>query len=158
MGASGWDYVTPYEGTVEESLAALHAQVFQELYGDDEAYRDLEELWREEEFMSEEGTHSILDIDRVVPSIAAPSDHSIEDYGTLRPLALERVLHHFGTDRPSPGQFADSLAQARSAITSPPAREETLLDECRMRWTGVYVVLYTGDQPTHLGILGFSGD
>ncbi|MFF0777716.1 hypothetical protein [Streptomyces sp. NPDC003720] len=40
----------------------------------------------------------------------------------------------------------------------PPDRAETLLDECRMRWTGVYVVLYTGDEPTHLGIFGFSGD
>ncbi|MFD6325504.1 hypothetical protein ACFWOL_22120 [Streptomyces sp. NPDC058442] len=34
------------------------------------------------------------------------------------------------------------------------------LDECRMRWTGVYVLLHTGDQPepTHLGIFGYSGD
>ncbi|WP_405536689.1 hypothetical protein OG787_27090 [Streptomyces sp. NBC_00075] len=35
---------------------------------------------------------------------------------------------------------------------------ETLIDECRMRWTGLYVVLYTGDEPTHLGIFGHSGD
>ncbi|PWI11733.1 hypothetical protein DIZ27_03120 [Streptomyces sp. NWU339] len=34
------------------------------------------------------------------------------------------------------------------------------LDECRMRWTGVYVLLHTGDQPepAHLGIFGYSGD
>jgi hypothetical protein len=34
------------------------------------------------------------------------------------------------------------------------------MDECRMRWTGVYVVLYAGDEPepTHLGIFGYSGD
>ncbi|MGW0935095.1 hypothetical protein [Streptomyces sp. NPDC002666] len=34
----------------------------------------------------------------------------------------------------------------------------TLLDECRMRWTGVYVVLHTDDKPSHLGIFGYSGD
>lgn len=158
MGASGWDYVTPYKGTVEKSLEALHTQVFQELYGDDETYGDLEELWQDAEFMGEEGTHSILDIDRVVHTTTAPSDHNIGDYGTLRPLAHERIVHHFGTDRPTPGRFEELLAQAHSAIGCPPDHAETLLDECRMRWTGVYVVLYTDDEPTHLGIFGFSGD
>ncbi|GGW65606.1 hypothetical protein GCM10010503_48450 [Streptomyces lucensis JCM 4490] len=158
MGASGWEYVTPYEGTVEKSLEVLHARVFQELYGDDATYRNLEELWQDEEFMGEEGTHSILDIDRVVHTPAAPSSHNVADYGTLRPLAHERVVHHFGTDRPTPARFEEVLAQAQTAIGTPFDRPETLLDECRMRWTGVYVVLYTGDEPTHLGIFGFSGD
>lgn len=158
MGASGWEYVTPFKGSVEESLEALHAQVFQELYGDDETYRDLEELWQDAEFMGEEGTHSILDIDRVVHTTAVPSGRNIEDYGTLRPLASERTTHYFGTDRPTPAAFEELLAQAYAAIRIPPDRTETLLDECRMRWTGIYVVLYTGDEPSHLGIFGFSGD
>ncbi|MFG2265808.1 hypothetical protein [Streptomyces sp. NPDC048720] len=50
------------------------------------------------------------------------------------------------------------MTQSRAAMALPPDRAEKLLDECRMRWTGVYVVLYTGDEPTHLGIFGFSGD
>lgn len=158
MGASGWEYVTAYKGSVKQSLEALHAQVFQELYGDDKTYRHIEELWQDEEFMGQEGTHSILDIDRVVQTTAAPSDHKIEDYGTLRPLAHERIVHHFGTDRPTPGRFEEVLARADEAIGLPPGGAETLLDECRMRWTGLYVVLYTGDEPTHLGIFGFSGD
>ncbi|MGW2522271.1 hypothetical protein ACWC09_35730 [Streptomyces sp. NPDC001617] len=158
MGASGWEYVTPYKNTVEESLEALHAQTFQELYGDGDTYEDLEELWQDEEFMTEEGTHSILDIQRVVHTDGTPSAHNIQDYGTLRPLALERVIHHFGTDRPRSGQFEEVLAQAYAAIGSPSDHTDTLLDECRMRWTGVYVVLYTGDESTHLGIFGYSGD
>lgn len=36
--------------------------------------------------------------------------------------------------------------------------DEWLIGECRMRWTGIYVVLHTGDEPTHLGIFGYSGD
>jgi len=36
--------------------------------------------------------------------------------------------------------------------------DTTLLGEHRMRWTGVYVLLYTADQPTHVGIFGSSGD
>lgn len=157
MGASGWEYVTAYKNSAEESLEALHRQVFHD-YGDDDTYRSLDELWEDEEFMGEEGTHSILDIQRVVHTTAAPSQHNHEDYGTLRPLVRDRIVHHFGTDRPTPGRFEELLALAREADRLPPDPEETLLDECRMRWTGVYVVLYTDDKPTHLGIFGYSGD
>ncbi|PZH08220.1 hypothetical protein C1I97_16455 [Streptomyces sp. NTH33] len=158
MGASSWEYVTPCKGSVEESLEALHSEVFQELYGNDNTYRCLEELWRDEEFMGEEGTHSILDIQCVVRTTTAPSRHNADDYGTLHPLAHDRIVHHFGTGRPTPGQFEELLTRARSANRLPPDPEETLLDECRMRWTGVYVLLYTDGKPTHLGIFGYSGD
>ncbi|CAL9455217.1 hypothetical protein [Streptomyces thermocarboxydus] len=160
MGASGWEYVTAYEGSVEKSLEALHRRVFDEYYGHDDAYGCLDDLWADEEFMGEEGTHSVLDIKRVVHSTTAPKPLNVEDYGTLRPLAPERVLHNFGTARPTPVRFAELLDHARTANRLPPDPEETLLDECRMRWTGVYVLLYADDQPepTHLGIFGYSGD
>nr|BBJ53314.1 hypothetical protein SAVMC3_59430 [Streptomyces avermitilis] len=73
-------------------------------------------------------------------------------------MGRERLVHHFGTDRPSPARFQELLEQAEAALTGPSSSEETLLDECRMRWTGVYVVLYTDEKPTHLGIFGCSGD
>jgi hypothetical protein len=158
MGASGWEYVVPFEGTVERTLEALHARVFEDEYGDDDTYASLEELWEDEEFMGNEGTHSILDIQRVVHTTAPPSERVVEDYGTLRPLGHDRLIRHFGTDRPSPTRFEDALARAHAAMGISPGAEETLLDECRMRWTGVHVVLYTGDRPTHLGIFGYSGD
>ncbi|MGV9814915.1 hypothetical protein ACWDU0_22115 [Streptomyces cellulosae] len=160
MGASGWEYVTAYEGSVQKSLEALHCRVFDEYYGHDDTYGCLDDLWADEELMGEEGTHSILDIQRVVHSTTAPKPLNVEDYGTLRPLAPERVLHHFGTARPTPVRFAELLDHARTANRLPPDPEETLLDECRMRWTGVYVLLYADDQPepTHLGIFGYSGD
>ncbi|MEU1180017.1 hypothetical protein ABZ464_20625 [Streptomyces sp. NPDC005820] len=147
MGASGWDYVTAYTGDVEESLRALHAEEFAREYGDDDTYASLEELWADAEFMSEEGTHSILDILHVVGACTPPNEHAADDHNTLRPLAPGRVRHHFGTDRPTPQRF-------REVYDSGPA----LSAECAMRWTGRYVVLYTGDRPSHLGIFGCSGD
>jgi hypothetical protein len=39
-----------------------------------------------------------------------------------------------------------------------PGRTETLRDACRMRRTGVYVLLCTGDEPTRLGVFGFADD
>ncbi|MFD4142954.1 hypothetical protein [Streptomyces sp. NPDC058572] len=156
MGASGWDYVTRYHGDVEAALATLQARVFQEEYGDGARYRSLEDLYEDEEFMGTEGTHTILDIDRVVVTDAPPTPSGIADYGTLRPLALSRVVHHFGTDRPSVEQYEELVAAASEAGHE--EHERSLLGECRMRWTGCYVVLYSDDRPTHLGIFGFSGD
>ncbi|MER5943565.1 hypothetical protein ABT121_40470 [Streptomyces sp. NPDC001928] len=160
MGASGWEYVTAYKGSVEESLAALHEQVFAELYGNDHEYGSIEELWADEEFMGEEGTHSILDIQRVVHTTAAPSEQAIEDYGTLRPLPTGRIAHHFGGNRPTPGRFQELLDESYEAIRRRPLHDQgqTLITECRMRWTGVFVVLYTDEEPSHVGIFGYSGD
>ncbi|MGW2820117.1 hypothetical protein ACWC24_03820 [Streptomyces sp. NPDC001443] len=156
MGASGWDYVTEYDGDAAAALDALHARVFQEKYGDGSEYRSLAELWEDEEFMGEEGTHTILDIDRVVATDDPPTELRVSDYNTLRPLASDRVVHHFGTDRPTVEQYERLVAAAAPA--SHEEHERSLLGECRMRWTGYYVVLHSDDEPTHLGIFGFSGD
>jgi hypothetical protein len=157
VGASAWDYVTTYDGDVEAALATLQARVFQEEYGDDDQYRSLEELYEDEEFMGTEGTHTILDIDTVVDTDDQATRSGIADVGTLRPLALNRVRHHFGTDRPSVEQYEERAAAANEAA-SREEHEQSLLGECQMGWTGYYVVLYSGDRPTHLGIFGSSGD
>ncbi|MFI1652986.1 hypothetical protein ACH4XT_39525 [Streptomyces avidinii] len=152
MGASGWNYVTRYDGDIEAALATLHAGVFQEEYGDGARYRSLDDLYKDEEFMGTEGTHTILDIVEVVATDAPPTRLGLADYNTLRPLALSRVVHHFGTDRPSVDQYEKLVAAADEDY------ERSLLGECQMRWTGYYVVLFTVDRPSHLGIFGFSGD
>ncbi|WP_406424125.1 hypothetical protein OH809_03460 [Streptomyces sp. NBC_00873] len=157
MGASGWDYVTPYDGDVAAALAALQARVFQEEYGDGAHFRSLEDLYQDEEFMGTEGTHTILDIDTVVPTDDPPRPSRATDYGTLRPLAPSRVVYHFGTDRPSVEQYEELVAAANEA-PSHEEHERSLLGECQMRWTGYYVVLHSDGRPTHLGIFGFSGD
>lgn len=157
MGASGWDYITTYDGDVEAALRTLQARVFQEEYGGGGRYRSLQDLYADEEFMGEEGTHTILDIDRIVATDDPPTRSVIADYGTLRPLALSRVVHHFGTDRPTVEQYQELAAAAHEAA-SHEEHERSLFGECRMRWTGYYIVLHSDDRPTHLGIFGFSGD
>ncbi|GHD41542.1 hypothetical protein [Streptomyces galbus] len=156
MGASDWDYVVPCAGSVEDSLRALHAEEFARQYGGDDAYASIEDLWADDEFMGNEGTHSILDIRTVVATAEPPADHRSEDYFTLRPLGRDRVLHHFGTERPTREQYQEVFARGWSAPW--PRPEPTLQDECAMRWTGRYVVLFTDGRPTHLGVFGSSGD
>jgi hypothetical protein len=156
MGASGWNYVTEYEGDVRASLKALQARVFQEEYGDDEDYASLEDLYADE-YMAEEGTHTVLDITRVVATDASPEQYVPADHRTLRPLARDRVVYHFGTDRPTVEQYQELVTAAYGARTHEEL-ERTLFAECRVRWTGYYVVLYSEDRATHLAVFGFSGD
>ncbi|MGI5248194.1 hypothetical protein [Actinacidiphila glaucinigra] len=161
MGATGWDYVTSYRGSVEATLEALHEQVFQELYGDDEQYGDRAALYADES-LEDSGTHSILDVRRIVDTPAGPG-RGDWDYCTLRPLRPERLLHHFGTAEPTPQQFEDALARAK-APSSPRSRRShgaeamTPTDEQELRRTGHYVLLHSNGEPTHVGFFGISGD
>ncbi|MER7464530.1 hypothetical protein [Streptomyces sp. NPDC097981] len=150
MGASDWDYVTDYEGSVEESLTALQARVFVEEFGEIGDYPDLAALWTDHEFMGTQGTHTILDVVRVVPG---PDEVD----GAVRPLAADRLLHHFGTDRPTVAQYEEALARAGRAMNHQ-EYAESLSAEADLRWSGLYVLLYTGDEPTHVGFHGSSGD
>ncbi|MDQ0776419.1 hypothetical protein QF026_004885 [Streptomyces aurantiacus] len=157
MGASGWDYVTRYDGDVKAALGTLQTKVFQEEYGDGAHYSSLKDLYADSEFMGTQGTHTILDIDTVVATDHPPTQSGVADYGTLRPLALHRVAHHFGTDRPTVEQYEELAAAAREAANHE-EHERSLFGECQMRWTGCYVVLHSDGRPTHLGIFGSSGD
>lgn len=153
MGASGWSYVTEYEGDVEAALGALHAREFQEEYGGE--FASLEDL-RQDEYLATEGTHSILDIYAVVATDKPPVATCLDDHGTLRPLALDRVVHHFGTERPTVERFRELIDAANEMNHE--EFQRSLPNECRMRWTAYHVTLYSEDKASHLGIFGFSGD
>ena len=160
MGASSWSYVTPYRSDVDESLRELRERVFrdQEYYWRDDFEEDeprpdtIKGIWASEG-MKQSGTHSILDVDRVVQTSEPPTwDRWREDLGTVRPLAEDRVILHFGTARPSRGQF-----QALADDPGVPGAME-FHNEVRMRGTGLYVLLYNDDQPSDVGFWGNSGD
>jgi hypothetical protein len=159
MGASGWSYVTAYRGDVAKSLRELRERVFRDK--DYHGWDDLEEeqprpatiegIWASEQ-MKQSGTHSILDVSRVVETTAPPSwDNSREDLGTIRPLPSERVVRYFGTGRPSRARF-EELAGGLDAAS------EDFITEVQMSDTGLYVLLYDGDTATEVGIWGLSGD
>jgi|HubBroStandDraft_4_1064222.scaffolds.fasta_scaffold06549_1 hypothetical protein len=160
MGASDWSYVAPYRGDVNESLQELRERVFRDRqywwwddFEEDEPRPDTIELLYASEHVKQSGTHSILDVDRVVHTSEPPTwDRWREDLGTVRPLADDRVILHFGSTRPSRTQF-QALADDPSA---PGAME--FHDEVKMRGTGLYVLLYDGDQPSDVGFWGYSGD
>ncbi|WP_405488310.1 hypothetical protein [Streptomyces sp. NBC_00096] len=160
MGASGWDYVTVYEGDVQASLDALHERVFVEEFGETGDYPDLAALWADGEFMGTGGTHTILDVPTAASGPGGPAA------GTLRPLPADRLLHHFGAARPTVARYEELLAAAGRAM-SHREYEQSLLGEEFPRWSGLYVLLYgegeggeagEGGEPTHVAFFGCSGD
>lgn len=144
MGASGWDYVTKYQGDLASTLSALQAELFNggETYFREElADRDLpqprtlEELWSEpyDEFMGENGTHSILDITTM---------------DEITPLTSQETKQAFGTERPTRADW-DRIAgdQARG-----------VWDLVGERWSGRCVVLFIDEGPDEVAFWGMSGD
>jgi hypothetical protein len=159
MGASDWRYVTPYRGDVAAALRDLRERVFRdrEYYWWDDFEEDeprpatIDGIWASPR-MRESGTHSVLDVSRVVTTTAPPNPGNSGDYGTVRPLAADRVAHHFGNERPSRTQF-----EALAMDPSTPGHAD-FINELTMRGAGLYVLLYDGGRPTEAGFWGYSGD
>jgi hypothetical protein len=151
VGASGWDYVVdlPESGPADPSaaLAGLRERVLREgdfLWADWlgprpttlaelDATRDTAEFW-------EEGTHSVLDVDRVVGSDEPDGE------GTVRPLLPHESVELFGTATPSPTDFVVAEADLWNLDVE--------------RWSGRCQVLYDDDdaRPVAIGFWGVSGD
>jgi len=154
MGASGWRYVAPYDGSVAGALRELQERVFRERdywwwdeFGDWEPVpASLEELW-DRESGRDSGTHSILDIRQGIGAASA----DWPDF-QIRALVPDKVEALFGTGRPSRADF-EALARDRDN-----PRYDQFRGAVTMRWTGLYVFLYERDTPTEVGFWGFSGD
>jgi hypothetical protein len=154
MGASGWEYVVPYQNDLGAALDALRQQVFASgdyikpsSYGevfdlpDPASLEDLVAQERYWEFMGTSGTHSVIDVQAVV---AADAD---DEFGAIRPLSDEEYAELFGTAQPD---RADYNALSNS---------ERLYDYVTGgRWTGRAAVLWTDVAPSEIAFWGISGD
>jgi len=151
MGASEWRYFVPYQEDLHQALQDLRRQVFSTgkywWYGDSEYLSPANRLPRparledlfEDEYVREEGTHSILDVLRVVDP-DRPRDWY--DQGTIVPATADEVRAAIGTDRPTRADTAE-------------------LDDKlpRARWVGRCAVLYDEHgNPTEIRFWGHSGD
>lgn len=159
MGASGWDYRVSYAGSIEGTFIAVQEQVLADgdyiwpwetiaRYGDGEvavprptsldtlnAAKETEEFW-------DEGTHTILDTDRVVVATDGGD-------GAIHPLSSAELTQVFGTEQPSAADF-DRVYQ--------PGLSGLLGDLVGPRWTGRSVVIYKDGTPDEVYFWGFSGD
>jgi hypothetical protein len=148
MGASGWYYRVAFQPSAEAALVKLQEQILAShdylwIGEDDERPRSLEQLADikdDEEFWAE-GTHSILDVDRIVAVAAKDQD------GSVRPLSVAEVRGLLGSDRPSAADFERAFAGGMGAVA-----------DVNRNWSGRCTVLYAGDRPSEYAFWGMSGD
>jgi hypothetical protein len=157
VGASGWDYREPYVDTVGETLIAVQERVLASgdhiwpwdgADPDDEddeapprpsslaalnAAKEIEEFW-------DEGTHTILDVDRIADT---------DEVGAIRPLSATELTRVFGTEQPSGADF-DRVYQ--------PGPAGPLGDLMGTRWSGRSMVIFRDGTPDEVFFWGFSGD
>jgi hypothetical protein len=148
MGASGWSYFVPYQPDLQAALNALRAQVLAD--GDywwaakyefgksakeyDDRPTSEDQLWGDEA-VQEEGTHSILDMRRMLRDGEEP------DYGTVQVVTAAEALDRAGTE------------------TLTREHVQAIDDLARRRWFGRCAVLHDSDgKPDEIYFWGFSGD
>jgi len=158
MGASGWNYRVPYLPDAEAAFTQLQDQILQrgdflwaeEYYGPRPTTRSQLAAAKDRGQFWEQGTHSILDMDSIIP--ADDQDHD----GSVRPLTPDEVREYFGTDRPTEADF-DRVYRYTPGTDIDEWSSRGLLADLR-RWSGRYTTLYDGSQPQQIIFFGESGD
>ena len=148
VGASGWSYFVKYQSDLGKALDELRSRVFAE--GDywwaepdelgksakdfPDRPRTEEELWGSES-VRESGTHSILDMHKMVRPGEDP------DFGTVEPVSEAEALRSAGVAR-----------LTRNHV-------KRIDDLAERRWFGRCAVLHDdAGQPSEIYFWGFSGD
>jgi hypothetical protein len=147
VGRSGWDHIVEYRGDPAAALADLRAATLAsgDYFWDDsseeyigprptslaelDALRESDEYW-------EIGTHSVLDVDRLIGSREPDRD------GTVRQLTDEEAVVFFGTSTPTREQF-EAAAEPLPDVEG---------------WSGFCQLLYADDRPTEIAFWGATGD
>jgi hypothetical protein len=162
MGASGWDYIEPFDTDLATTLANLRRRVFDEgafVWYDaiprPARIADLDALFDEIGEMSEDLSGSPFDAadprSITMIDLAACGTHSILDVRTVGPrgdvqvMPEVRVVELFGSAQPSRADF-ERVA-------------DRVFDEIEDSWNGLCVVLHdeTGTR-TEVAFWGISGD
>jgi hypothetical protein len=148
VGASGWSYYVEYQPDLGRALDELRTKVFEEgdywwaePYEFEKSAKDFpnrprteEELWSSES-VRESGTHSILDMHKMVRAGEKP------DYSTVEPVSAEEALRCAGV------------------TTLTRAHVEKIDELARQRWFGRCAVLHDDEgKPSEIYFWGFSGD
>jgi hypothetical protein len=152
VGASGWDYLVRFDGSVATTLEQLRAEVFAAGNyswpgGDDRPKPATEdELWADER-VHESMTHSILDVFEVGTGDPAGE----EAFGNTFEVTAVECERIFGTTRVT----ADDLARMPRPEGHPMAALDPLLTH---RGVGRHVIVHAAGVPDQILFFGYSGD
>ena len=145
MGAEPWDCYTPYQADLQKALRETREREFQAgRYnggGDSGPLHDSIEDAMED--ADADGTCSILDIEEISP---VPDNELEPDCGVAYPLANERLIELYGTNRPT----IEMIKSNKGALNE--------IYEDIGRGSAIYIVLYEGESPTQIFFAGYSYD
>jgi hypothetical protein len=147
MGGHLWFYLVDYEADINAALQKLRLREFQagrynpvvwfpqfpvnpQFPSPGPQHRSIEKAV---EASNEDGTRSILDMERVSKT---------PDYCAVAPLPEETLLEFFGTNKPT-----DEMVENSDELF-----------ESLERGQGVYIVVYNNDQPSGIFFAGYSFD
>lgn len=160
MGSSAWQYIEPYSGDLAGTLANVRQREFERVFIEGTrweglqvagrpvaALEDLDELWEDDEEFGSTGTHTVVDVWRLVEPTA------YDGFNTVRPLPAEEVAEIFGTERPTPADFEQAQARYKSRERGSEALWEM------PRWSAWCTLLTVpGGAATLVAFWGRSGD
>jgi hypothetical protein len=157
MGASFWSYVVDYDDDVTRAFHALQEDVFAKMGG----ARSIEAL---RDKAGADGTHSILDVVRVVPEVSPPSPDYAQAFAprpdgsvVVMPDLIEHLRRTIGTVfRMSPAEEAALFGDCKPSRAAVDAMGTLSIKI--PRGSGRYTVLFEGGQPSALWFVGLSGD
>jgi len=140
MGASGWHYFVPHDPDIGSALARLREDVFQRgAYYKPSKTKKVASIAAALRLAAEDGTHSVLDVSRVVETPLPPTP-----FGAVAPVSEAQLVAAFGSTRP------DHAAVEAGALK---------LDAFLTRGCGVYVVVYSAaGAPAEIFFAGVTGD
>ena len=145
MGAEPWSCTVPYQPDIKAALKAAQIQEFAagryRMDDPDNPPTTIEDARAE---CDADGTCSILDMMGVIatPHEVEDEQYMGTDYGMVAPLAPERLIELYGTEKPS-----------RSAVLGD-SEIYSWLD----RGIGSYILVYDGETPAEIYFAGYSFD
>lgn len=166
MGASGWQYIVPYQTDIQKALNELRGLVFQSgnYYKREPFWQDTDES-EYDDAPDEEVRQQLVEWLHKMKSMKEPTTieelflwngedgtHSIldikgvsdvPDYGAISPLSLEELVSLFGTQQPTRAMIEQKTDEIMGL---------------RKSWQGTYVIVFKDGFPNEIFITGFSGD
>ncbi|MBC9731574.1 hypothetical protein [Streptomyces sp. TRM68367] len=98
MGASRWIYFTDKNTDPQAALDELREQVFEQSWRHREpSLQTLSDLMDSGILEEEGGTHSIIDVDRMIVT----ADIDAEEDGTVRLVTPQEIIEYFGAAKPT---------------------------------------------------------
>ena len=158
MGASYWRVTVPLESTVEHAFDEARQDVFRtkDYVGASSDHKSIEEAV---EAAEAEGTHSILDLERVLVGEPPPANVSPEQQLLIAAGMASGELHSHKAYEAPENVLRDACGARKPTRAEFDRSEDSVAARLKKRGLGFYVLLHNEPgQPVEVAFFGWTGD